>query len=71
MSNTISSSSDTMASLEIAMTKRAETQQGQQILSLISGATATAQTATNAAVSQSSEPLASEGSLGTHINLHV
>lgn len=71
MSNTISSSNDTMASMEIAMTKRAETQQGQQILSLISGATATAQSATNAAVNSSSDALATEGSLGTHINLHV
>ena len=64
--------SEAMASMQIAMTKRSEDQQGQQVLSLISGAAAVSQNAMQAAVTPaSSDTLATEGSLGTHINLHV
>ncbi len=63
---------DTMASMQIAMTKRSEDQQGQQVLSLISGAAAVSQNAMQSAVTaRPSDTLATEGALGTHINLHV
>ena len=71
MANTIENG-ESMAAMQMAMTKRAQTQEGQQILSLISGAASTAQSANNAvAATPAADTLATDGSLGTHINLHV
>ena len=74
MSNTISSdSSSTMASMEIAISKRQQDAQGQQALAMIQGAVQTVQaTQASASVPDSgvNQPV-SEGALGTNINLRV
>jgi hypothetical protein len=60
--------------MEVAMMKRQSDVQGQQVLSLLSGAIDSASAATAAglqmAASGVNQPV-SEGSLGTHINLSV
>ncbi len=75
MSNTIASdSSSTMYSMEVAMSKRSQDIQGQQVLSMIQGAVQTVQSAQSMQAqtpdSTVNQPV-SEGTLGTHINLNV
>lgn len=76
MSSTIDSS-DTMSSMVIAMNKRSEDAQGQQVMSLLSGAIQSASAAQQAGAAATLNPVTgvnapvSGGTLGSNINLHV
>lgn len=69
--------SNTMESMEVAMLKRANDAQGQQTLSLLSGAIQSASAAQQVGAAAALNPVigvnapVSEGSVGTNINLHV
>lgn len=75
MSASVDATDSTMSAMQIALSKRQKDMQGQLSLALISSATATADQVMNSAQAASSvntvDTLATEGSLGTHINLHV
>ncbi len=75
MSASVDATDSTMSAMQIALSKRQQDMQGQLSLALISSATATADQVMNSAQAASSvntvDTLATEGSLGTHINLHV
>lgn len=75
MSASVDATDSTMSAMQIALSKRQQDMQGQLSLALISSATATADQVMNSAQAASSvntvDTLATEGALGTHINLHV
>ncbi len=75
MSTSVDATDSTMSAMQIALSKRQQDQQGQLSLALISAATATVDqamaTAQSVSATSSVDTLATEGSLGTHINLHV
>lgn len=75
MSTSVDATDSTMSAMQIAMNKREQDMQGQLSLVLIASATATVEqamaSASAATSANSADTLATEGSLGTNINLHV
>lgn len=73
MSTSVDATDSTMSAMQIALSKRQQDMQGQLSLALISSATAQQVMSTALAASpvNAGDTLATEGSLGTNINLHV